>query len=140
MNPASGRLPGQDLVDEGLADLAQARLTDCALLVLIAAPRLERLGIRVPRRPFPRPYEHCLYGRLDERLGAAAHSYYNSLIRRVVSYARAREREQSAGLSATTSARRLPRPPPRRPAARGASAARLPPRAPAESPRSASRR
>jgi hypothetical protein len=32
---------------------------------------------------------------LEQRLGAAAHSYYNSLIRRIVSFARALEREQS---------------------------------------------
>ncbi len=88
-------LPGQDLVERGLADLAQDRLTDFALLVLIAAPRLRRLGIDIPARTFPRPWEHELYTRLDDRLGTAAHSHYNSLIRRIVSYARALEREQS---------------------------------------------
>jgi hypothetical protein len=88
-------LPGQELVQQGLADLAQDRLTECALLVLITAPRLTRLGIQVPPRPSARPYEHDLYARLDQRLGTAAHSYYNSLIRRVVSFARALERERS---------------------------------------------
>jgi hypothetical protein len=87
-------LPGEELVAQGIADLAQAFLSDCALLVLIAAPRLRRLGMVVPDLPCPRPYEHELYARLDERLGPAAHSYYNSLIRRLVSYARARERTQ----------------------------------------------
>jgi len=85
-------LPGEELVAQGIADLAQACLSDCALLVLIAAPRLKRLGIAVPDLPCPRPCEHQLYARLDERLGPAAHSHYNSLIRRLVSYARARER------------------------------------------------
>ena len=89
------RLPGQELVDQGLADLAQDLITDCALLVLIAAPRLRRLGIDVPERAFPEPCEHLLYDRLDERLGLGDHSHYNSLIRRIVSYARALEREQS---------------------------------------------
>ena len=88
-------LPGEDLVEQGLADLAADRQTDCSLLVLIAAPRLRRLGIRVPDRPFPRPCEHRLYARLDQRLGSAAHSYYNSLIRRIVSYARALEQDRS---------------------------------------------
>src|SRR5882762_424696 len=88
-------LPGQDLVEQGLADLARRELSDFALLVLIAAPRLKRLGIHIPDHPFLRPYEHRLYERLDQRLGAGAHSYYNSLIRRIVSYARALEREQS---------------------------------------------
>jgi hypothetical protein len=88
-------LPGEDLVTQGLADLAENRTTDSSLLVLIAAPRLRRLGIDVPDRPSPEPCEHLLYARLEERLGTAAHSHYNSLIRRIVSYARALEREQS---------------------------------------------
>jgi hypothetical protein len=92
---ANASFPGQDLVEQGLADLSQDRLTDCSLLVLIAAPRLRRLGIAVPHRRMARPIEHELYERLEERLGTGAYSYYNSLIRRVASYARALEREQS---------------------------------------------
>ena len=88
-------LPGQELVEQGLADLSQNRVSEAALLVLIAAPRLRRLGVAVPSQPLPQCWEHELYARLDERLGAAAHSYYNSLIRRIVSFARALEREQS---------------------------------------------
>jgi len=98
-NDSDPELPGEELVQKGLSDLAQDRITDFSLLVLIAAPRLKRLGIQIPDRPFPKPYEHQLYARLDERLGAAAHSYYNSLIRRIVSYARGLEREQSQGFS-----------------------------------------
>jgi hypothetical protein len=91
-------LPGADLVVAGLADLAQVRESDCALLVLIAAARLRRLNIRVPEnRNTRQPYEHQLYARLDERLGAAAHSHYHSLVRRIVSYARCLEPEQSQG-------------------------------------------
>ena len=86
-------LPGQELVEQGLGDLARNHMTDLALLVLIAAPRLKRLGVDVPEADFTRPYEHLLFARLDERLGTAAHSYYNSLIRRIVSYERALERE-----------------------------------------------
>ena len=88
-------LPGEELVEQGLADLSQGRVTDCSLLVLIAAPRLRRLGIEIPDQTPPRPYEHELYARLAERLGDAAHSHYNSLIRRIVSYARALEQEES---------------------------------------------
>ena len=88
-------LPGQELVKQGLADLSQDRVSDASLLVLIAAPRLQRLGIQVPDRPFPPHCEHRLYARLDERLGPGAHSYYNSLIRRIVSFAHALERERS---------------------------------------------
>jgi hypothetical protein len=88
-------IPGQELVEQGLADLLQNRDTDLAFLVLIAAPRLRRLGILIPQSSFPKPYEHQLYERLNRRLGTGAHSYYNSLIRRLVSYERALEREQS---------------------------------------------
>ena len=90
-------LPGQDLVLQGTLDLSENRITDFSLLVLIAAPRLRRLGVDVPHRPTDRPFEHQLYERLEERLGPAAHSYYNSLLRRIVSYARGLERERSRG-------------------------------------------
>jgi hypothetical protein len=88
------RLAGEELVEQGLADLAGNRVSDYSLLVLIAAPRLKSLGIQVPDSNFPRPYEHELFARLELRLGTDAHSHYNSLIRRIVSYERALEREQ----------------------------------------------
>ncbi len=88
-------IPGEELVSQGLDDLRNGVATELSLLVLIAAPRLKRLGISVPEIPSTSPFEHQLYSRLEERLGLAAHSYYNSLIRRIVSYARALEREQS---------------------------------------------
>lgn len=87
-------LPGEELVAAGLSDLLQGRETEGALLVLIAAPRLRRLGLNIPDRPSQLPFEHQLYARLAERLGTAAHSHYNGLIRRIVSYARALEHEQ----------------------------------------------
>jgi hypothetical protein len=88
-------LPGEDLVTQGLADLAKGILSESALLVLVAGPRLRGLGIEVPQWPLDEPFEHALYSLIEERLGTAAHSYYNSLIRRIVSYAHALEREQS---------------------------------------------
>lgn len=88
-------LPGEELVRQGLADLLQGRETDCSLLLLIAAPRLRALGLDIPERSSKVPFEHLLYARLDGRLGDAAHSHYNSLIRRIVSYSRALERERS---------------------------------------------
>ncbi|HLH57117.1 MAG TPA: hypothetical protein VKY92_26295 [Verrucomicrobiae bacterium] len=90
-----GLLPGEDLVKQGLADLRENRETELSLLVLIAAPRLRRLGISVPEGAFPQPYEHSLYARLNQRLGDAAHSHDNGLLRRIVSYAHALEREQT---------------------------------------------
>ena len=88
-------LPGEDLVTQGLADLAKGILSESALLVLVAGPRLRGLGIEVPQWSLGEPFEHALYSLIEERLGTAAHSYYNSLIRRIVSYAHALEREQS---------------------------------------------
>jgi hypothetical protein len=88
-------LPGEELVTEGLADLAAGRETDCSLLLQVAAPRLGRLGIRIDVPASPTPREHMLYERLEQRLGSAAHSYYNSLIRRIVSFARALEHQES---------------------------------------------
>ena len=88
-------LPGEELAAEGLRDIARGDTTEMSLLVLIAGPRLRRLGIHVPDLPPSSPYEHQLYARLEDRLGPGAHSYYNSLIRRMVSYARALERESS---------------------------------------------
>ncbi len=88
-------LPGAELVKQGLDDFAQDRETDCSLLLLIAAPRLRALGVAIPERTASRPFEHQLYDRLAARLGNDAHSHYNSLIRRIVSYARALERERS---------------------------------------------
>ena len=93
-SPQESSLPGAEIVEQGLTDLGQNRITEFSLLVLIAAPRLRRLGIDVPERPFPRPCEHHLYERLEERLGTAAHSHYSGLLRRIASYARALEREQ----------------------------------------------
>jgi hypothetical protein len=41
------RLPGADLVAQGLADLSDGRLTEEALLVTAAAPRLRAIGLDV---------------------------------------------------------------------------------------------
>lgn len=94
MNSETALLPREDLVREGLNDLAQNRITEYALLVLVAAPRLQGLGLSVPERQSAEPFEHQLYTLLEERLRAGAHSHYNSLIRRIVSYARGLERER----------------------------------------------
>lgn len=91
-------LPGSELIEEGLRDLKENRTTEASLLLLVAAPRLRELGIDVPERSFARPVEHELYELIEERLGDAAHSHYNSLLRRVASYIHALERERSQSL------------------------------------------
>ena len=82
-------LPGEDLIEKGLADLARGEETAEALLVSIGAPRLRRIGLRVAN-PFSTP-EHRLYARLSATDPDSAHSRYNALIRRLVSYERAAE-------------------------------------------------
>lgn len=89
MAPSSthGRLPGEELVAKGMSDLAQGIESQESLLVSIGAPRLRQLGLTIPER-FDSP-EHRLYELLRSSHGNGAHSHYNALIRRLVSYERA---------------------------------------------------
>jgi hypothetical protein len=82
-------LPGEDLIEFGLADLERRVESVEALLVSIGAPRLTRLGFDA-RAAFPSP-EHRLYERLAREDPDSAHSRYNALIRRLVSFERAAE-------------------------------------------------
>ena len=61
-----------------------------ALLVAVGAPRLRRSGIDVPRRRLSGA-EHRLYALLARSDPDSAHSRYNALIRRLVSFERAIE-------------------------------------------------
>ena len=80
--------PGGDLVSKGLADLGTGVLSEEALLVLVASPRLTGLGFEVPiPADVPQPFEHRLYELIEDRMERGAHSAYNALIRRVVSFA-----------------------------------------------------
>lgn len=80
-------LPGAEIVEPGLADLAAGRFTDEALAVVEAAPRLRRAGVEVPEHePIP-DAALLLHRRLDAVLGDAAHSRYNAIRRQVLSYA-----------------------------------------------------
>jgi hypothetical protein len=82
--------PGGDLVQEGLADLRRGVESIPALLVLIGAPRLRRIGLPVPQSVLSSP-EHRLYEKLAESDPDSAHSRYNALIRRLVSFENAAE-------------------------------------------------
>lgn len=83
-------LPGAEIIDKGLADLASGRETVESLLVSIGAPRLRRAGIPLPLATFPSP-EYRLYEILRSENPYSAHSRYNALIRRLVSFERAAE-------------------------------------------------
>ena len=85
------RFPGADLVGQGLADLAEGLLTEEALLVTAAAPRLRAIGFDVPPGTVNAPL-HRLYELLASSDSVDPHSHYNALIARVVSFARAAER------------------------------------------------
>jgi hypothetical protein len=82
-------LPGGDLVRRGILDLERGVESNESLLVSIGARRLERLGLAVPS-PLPSP-EHRLYARLAAQDAESAHSRYNALVRRLVSFERAAE-------------------------------------------------
>ena len=86
-------IPGSDLVLKGLQQLERKELNEEALLVLIAHQRLKALGFTFDDIPkFYRPYEHELYDMIEKKLGNGAHSEYNSLIRKIVSFSRALEK------------------------------------------------
>ncbi len=80
--------PGAELIQQGLADLAVGVESPSALLVAIGAPNLRSLGLAVPPHSISNP-EHRLYLTLGETFGTAAHSQYNALVRRLVSFERA---------------------------------------------------
>jgi hypothetical protein len=83
------RLPGADLIRAGLEDLNNGRDTVAAMLVSIGEPRLRRLGI-VPAHVINEP-ERRLFEALAADDSDSAHSHYNALIRRLVSFERAAE-------------------------------------------------
>jgi len=85
----SDALPGADLVRAGFRDIENGVESIEALLVQIGAPRLRRLGFDVADTS--RYPEDRLYEKLSELHGNAAHSQYNALIRRLVSFERAAE-------------------------------------------------
>lgn len=78
-------LPGGELVDAGLSDLAARRVTRESLAVSLAAPRLRREG--VPVGPALEDPERRLYELLAESEGDLAHARYNAYLRRLVSFA-----------------------------------------------------
>ncbi|MEO7971643.1 MAG: hypothetical protein ABI698_10120 [bacterium] len=83
-------LPGEDLIQQGIADLRAGKESSAALLVCIGAPRLRRIGLELPDK-LPANPEHRLYDLLAESDQDSAHSRYNALLRKLVSFERAAE-------------------------------------------------
>jgi hypothetical protein len=82
-------LPGDDFVRAGLDDLDRGVESIPALLVSVGALRLRALGLPIAQ-PLPSP-ELRLYEQLRRDDPDGAHSRYNALIRRLVSFERAAE-------------------------------------------------
>lgn len=89
-----GDLPGADLVKQGVDDLAAGRESIEAALVSMAAPRLRTIGVQVPDGCVS-DAGHRLYALLADQDRAGAHSSYNALVGRMVSFARAAEYARS---------------------------------------------
>ncbi|MEK7743796.1 MAG: hypothetical protein AAB578_05360 [Elusimicrobiota bacterium] len=85
----SDPLPGEYLISRGLEALSRGQETEESLLVSIGAARLRRAGISL-HDPLPSP-ESRLYELLRRSGPDSAHSRYNALIRRLVSFERAIE-------------------------------------------------
>lgn len=82
-------LPGEELITQGIEDLEAGTESIPALLVSIGSPRLRSVGYDLPP-PIQNP-EHRLYEVLAKQNSGTAHSRYNSLLRRLVSFERAAE-------------------------------------------------
>ena len=91
-------LPGADLVESGIEALRGGRLTVEALLVAVGARRLRGAGLHVPPIPaISGSPELALYAAVAVRHPQDAHSRYNGLIRWLVSFERALDRQGLLG-------------------------------------------
>jgi hypothetical protein len=79
-------LPGGETIDTGLAALAAGDESIESLLVSIAAPRLKREEVPLPREVFPNA-EMRLYRLLEERSETLAHARYLAYLRQAQSFA-----------------------------------------------------
>lgn len=80
-------LPGGDMVDTGLAELAHGKTTVQSLLVSLAAARLRREGI--PLSSVHANPEDRLFRLLSQSSGDLAHARYGAYLRQVSSFAHA---------------------------------------------------
>jgi len=82
--------PGEEIIKQGIEDLTDGKETIESLLVSIGATRLREAGLTVPTSTFSSP-EHRLYAQLSAEDPDSAHSRYNALIRRLISFEHALE-------------------------------------------------
>ena len=81
-------LPGEDLILKGIEDLRMSHCTEESCLVRIASNRLERAGLQISPTVSPKNAELDLYHLLSHH-GNNAHSKYNALISRLISFEQA---------------------------------------------------
>ena len=79
-------LPGGETIDAGLDALAAGEETIEGLLVSLAAPRLKREGVPLPRELFPNA-DMRLYRLLELKSGDLAHARYLAFLRQAASFA-----------------------------------------------------
>ena len=79
-------LPGADLVAAGIAALERGEQTQEALLVAVAATRLQEIGLNIPPVRI-KDSNLKLYAAVCK--GGGGHSQYNALLRRLTSFVRA---------------------------------------------------
>ncbi|HEY5437254.1 MAG TPA: hypothetical protein VIK13_18640 [Candidatus Limnocylindrales bacterium] len=77
-------LPGFEIVEPGLDDLARGRLTVSALVLTVCRERLAEVGITVP--PVDEDPVDALHNALEEEVGDDAHARYNALLGRMLSF------------------------------------------------------
>ncbi|HET6628689.1 MAG TPA: hypothetical protein VFG91_02825 [Woeseiaceae bacterium] len=78
-------LPGGDIVDRGLAHLADGTVSPESLVVSLAAPRLRREG--VPVGSVEADPEDRLYELLSRTAGDLAHARYDAYLQQIASFA-----------------------------------------------------
>ncbi len=87
-------LPGWELVSRGLEDQAAGRVTIESLLLASAGARVESLGLPVSDATDSVDWQ--LYQLIEEEIGEArAHSRYNALRRRLLSFLRSADAAQA---------------------------------------------
>ncbi|MEJ7892872.1 MAG: hypothetical protein WKF94_09540 [Solirubrobacteraceae bacterium] len=92
--PDYAHLPGGDLIEAGLADLARGvRDSPEALLVAAAGSRLRAAGVPVPEGVDDAGAPLALYHALQPEHGNDAHGRYNALLGQLDSFACAAEHE-----------------------------------------------
>lgn len=86
--------PGYELIEQGLSDISEGKSTVYSALLFSAKTRLESLGIAL-NGVSPADPSMELYHFLDLEYGDGAHSKFNALNRRLVSFIRSVEGDLS---------------------------------------------